>query len=145
MNYLIRDTEKIQEVVNKFLEDNFLFVEPVKVQLSERTAKAQCRQDWAGDSYIEFNDKAWIEMGVANNKEEILNTVIHECLHHALRCEGRGFHDGDLDFEQELICFGANSNYEDYELEEMHPEDLFNIDSRLENFESIKEIYIDML
>ncbi len=144
MNYLIRDTEKIQGLVNRFLEDNYPFSSEVVVQLSENTERAQWVRKWDG-YYIEFNDKTWIEMGVADNKEKILNTVIHECLHHALWCEGLENNDGDLDFEQELINYGADSNYEDYELEEMYPEDLFNIDRRLENFKSIKELYINML
>lgn len=144
MNYLIRDTEKIQGLVNRFLEDSYPFSSEVVVQLSENTEKAQWVRRWNG-YYIEFNDKAWIEMGVADNKEKILNTVIHECLHHALWCEELENNDGDLDFEQELINYGADSNYEDYELEEMYPEDLFNIDRRLENFKSIKELYINML
>lgn len=144
MNYLIRDTEKIQGLVNRFLEDNYPLSSEVVVQLSENTEKAQWVRRWDG-YYIEFNDKTWIEMGVANNKEKILNTVIHECLHHALWCEELENNDGSLDFEQELINYGADSNYEDYELEEMYPEDLFDIDKRLENFKSIKELYINML
>lgn len=160
MNYLIQDTKKIQKVVDTFLKDNDIPITP-KVVLTDRCPRAQWVRERTveynrktmecisiGEDYflIEFNDKNWIDMNVANNPETILNTIIHECLHHLAYHKNLEFNDGEHDFEKLLFDYGANSNYEDFELEDMY-EDFSDIDlnNRKNNFEKTKNKYLKLL
>lgn len=158
MNYLIQDINKMQHVVDIFLKDNDVDI-GATISLSEQTNKAQwCRyrdiiyNSFKGEYYqngdeyfkIELNDKVWIKMGLANNTELILNTLLHECLHHIAFHKNLNFNDGDYDFEKLLFKKGVDSNYEDYELDELFPNESFS-EGRSDNFNKIKSKYIKIL
>lgn len=144
MSYLIQDINRMQKVVDTFLKDNGIDIKAT-VSLSKETNKAQWGryrdlvynafkkeyyQD--GEEYfkIELNDESWVNMGLANNAEHILNTLLHECIHHIAFHKNLDFNDGDYDFEKLLFEKGIDSNYENYELDELFHRQLKECESK---------------
>lgn len=63
---------------------------------------------------IEFNKK-FIECG---NMDDIIQVIIHECVHYALYMLDKPYEDGDSYFEEELIKHGvANTNEIEFRIE----------------------------
>lgn len=149
MKFLVQNIDKMQNVVDKFLKDNNIDVK-ANIILANRNPRACWYRNISPTGkdifFIEFNDSNWISFNQGNNAESILNTLIHECLHHLAYHRKLKFNDGDYDFEKLLFEYGADSNYEDTDLEDIDNRFLdFELYNRRENFIKTKNKYLKLL
>ena len=101
---------KYQRYADGFCKDHDL--DPIRVVFNGRLKGALARFISYTDGhypYIDMN-KTQAVMDYKFNKDTMSNHLLHELTHYQVYKAGKGFHDGQADFERQLLINGASAS-----------------------------------
>jgi len=108
-DYIISRIDLCGKVMIEFLNDNF----------KEVSAPSLCRNNKLKSTYGQYDPlNKTIEMAtyllLSGNDYQMIQTLLHELIHHICKEKGLGYHDGDVDFENILKSYEIQSTESDY-------------------------------
>lgn len=109
----LKTDEDLRNYAIKFLKDNYNDTLDIPIEFN-KVYNENCNETIYGMTTFEDGKATGIvidsNLVYNNDSVQIERTLIHELLHLVLNQQGKGYQDGQADFENEVIKQGASSN-----------------------------------
>jgi len=128
LEYLIKHQSKVNAMSKKekesYISDRIGYCGKVMIEFlnnnfKEITAPSLCRNNKLKSTYGQYDTiNKTIEIAtyllLSGNDYQMIQTLLHELIHHICKEKGLRYHDGDLDFENMLKVYNVQSTETDY-------------------------------